>query len=758
MRSLQPFQGWRLTFLQGVIFAVFVLFGLRLYELQILNQTEAQLAADDNRLNEQPIPAPRGVIFDRYDNPLALNVPAFNVTIVPAALPLQDEETLAIYNRLSALVNVPPTAAMAAGGNVRSIEELVLEGQGIAPFRPVIIAQDVPLEVAMQILEERISMPGVDVDAVGVREYPTGALTSQVVGYMGPIPAEEAEALRAEGYNAAFDRIGYAGVEFFLERILGGVRGEILREVDVAGEVIKEISRVDSIPGSNVRLTIDTELQQAAQTALTNRITFINTTENRIRTQSGVVIALNPRTGEVLALVSWPTFDNSRFARSIDGAYYLEVFNNPQTPLVNHAISSLYPPGSVWKVITALGVLQENVIRPETLIFNPGSLTLPNRYAPNDPAASQTFFDWKREGFGLLGMIGAIANSSDVYFYQVGGGNPDLSPATLRSGGLGIIDLFRYATATGIGSELGVELPGEQPGRLPDPDWKRRVYGENWSTGDTYNAAFGQGYVTVTPLQLVSAVAAIANGGTLYQPTVIRDFLDEERNITQAFQPHVLRHLNIDNLDPSEPIVLTQIEDMIMKGASSLACTCENDADNPFYNAARCDPEGYRNTVDINPDDFVEELREYRVHIPLNYVFNGRVCSPLRFAPNYQPPFVDTENIRIVEEGMRGAVTYGTATGADLPYVAVAGKTGTAEYCDDVARPLGLCIPGSWPAHAWFTAYAPYEDPEVIIMGFVYNGGEGSLVALPVVVETLEAYMRLRNERQGPAFFPVASN
>jgi penicillin-binding protein 2 len=752
MRAIEPFQGWRLTFLQGVIFAVFLVFSFRLYELQIVGQESAQLAADENRLNELPIAAPRGVIFDRYGKSLAANVPAYNVTIVPAALPGGGRE-FEIYNRLSALVDVPPTAALAAGGRVRSIEQMVREGAGIAPYRPVIIAQDVPLEVAMQILEERISMPGVNVEAVGVREYPTGALTSQVVGYMGPIPAEQAAALREQGYNPAFDRIGYAGVEFFLEDVLGGRRGAVLREVDVAGEVIKELGRVEPVPGQNVRLTLDVELQRAAETALNNRITFINTTEGRIRTQSGVVIAMDPRTGEVLALVSWPTFDNSRFARNIDYEYYLEVFNNPQTPLVNHAISSLYPPGSVWKVITSLGVLQEDVIKAETLLFNPARLTLPNRYAPNDEAAAQTFFDWKPEGHGLLNLTGAIANSSDVYFYQVGGGNPDISPSVLKPGGLGPLNLFRYATAVGIGSELGIELPGEQPGRMPDPDWKRRVYGENWSTGDTYNAAFGQGYVTVTPLQLIASVAAIANGGTLYQPTVINSFLDAEGRITKGFEPHVLRHLNLDNLGPNETLTLLELEDMIMKGPSSLSCICEPDS--AYYNAARCDPEGYRNTVDINPDPFIEELREYRVHVPFNYRFNGRVCNPLRFNSNYQPPFVDAEYIRIVEDGMRGAVTYGTATRANLPYVTVAGKTGTAEYCDDVARPLGLCIPGSWPAHAWFTAYAPYEAPEIIVIAFVYNGGEGSAVALPVVVETLEAYWRLRTERFGPAAFPT---
>ena len=747
MQRLLPFQGWRLTFLQGVIFAVFLLFSIRMYDLQVVQRDQWQLAADENRLNELPLAAPRGVIFDRNGVTLAGNVPAYNVTIVPAALPDAQDEVLSIFNRLSALVNVPPTAALAAGRRVRSIEELVREGQGIAPFREVTIAQDVDLRIAMQILEERVTLPGVDIVPIGVRQYPTGALTSQVIGYMGPIGPEEAGALRELGYNPAYDRIGYSGVEFFLENVLSGERGRELREVDVAGEVVNRINVVAPVPGQSVQLTIDAELQAAAQKALEDRITFINTTENRIRTQSGVVIAMDPRNGQVLALVSWPTYDNSRFARNIDYQYYLEVFNNPQTPLVNHAISSLYPPGSVWKVLSALGILEEGVIAPQTLLFDGGNLVLPNRYAPNDIAAAQNFVCWKDDGHGALDMIGGIAQSCDVYFYQVGGGNPDISPQVLRPGGLGPTDLFRWATAMGIGSELGIELPGEQAGRMPDPNWKRRVYGENWSTGDTYNAAFGQGYVTTTPLQLIASVASIVNGGTLYQPTLIQNILGGEGDIIQPFTPHALRDVNLDNLSPNAPITLLQIEDMIMKGPSSLACTCEPDS--PYYNPLRCDPATYRNTVNVGDDPFVPDLREYTVHIPYNYVFNGRICDPNRFNSNYLPPFATNQYIDVVRQGMRATVTIGTAQSANLPYVNVGGKTGTAEYCDDVARPLGLCIPGAWPAHAWFTAFAPYEDPEVIIIAFVYNGGEGSLVALPVVVETLEAYYRFKNEREG---------
>ena len=748
---LIPFQTWRLTFFQAVIFAVFLIFAIRMYELQVVRHSEFQGEADENRLKTLPIAARRGAIFDRNDRRLAFNVPAFNVTIVPAQLPDEEEAELAVYNRLSALVNVPPTREIAeqASQFVRSLQELVQEGAGIEPFRPVIVAQDVLQLAAMQILEERIYMPGVDVEPVSVREYPTGELTTHIIGYMGPIPAEEAEELEALGYNPAFDRIGYDGVERYLESRLAGVRGSVLREVDVAGEVVKVVDQVEPIPGQNVRLTIDTELQAFAQQALIAQLDELNTAGRTI-SQQGVVIAMDPRTGEVLALVSYPSYDNSRFARAIDGEYFLEVANDPLRPLVDNTIKSKYPPGSVWKVITAAAVLEENVVDPNTLLLDEGQILVENRYAPNDRAASQRFVCWLRAGHGRVSMINGIAWSCDVYFYQIGGGNPNLSAQTIRPGGLGIDDLFRYGTAFGIGSELGIELPFENPNRMPDRDWKRRNEGESWSTGDTYNAAFGQGYVNVTPLQLIAAVAATINGGVLYQPTIIREFLDEERQVIDPFEPKTLRTINRAMMAPGDELTLLLLEDMLMKRESSLACVCESNSE--WYDPNRCDPEGYRNTVDLNPDPGIEDLHTYRIHIPMNYSFNGSVCQDVRFrTPNepYTPAFVSHDTLSIVREGMRKAVIGegGTAQPAALPFVEVAGKTGTAEYCDDIARPLNLCVPGQWPSHAWYTGYAPYDDPEIIIIAFVYNGGEGSLIALPIVRRTMEKYYRLKAER-----------
>ena len=460
---------------------------------------------------------------------------------------------------------------------------------------------------------------------------------------------------------------------------------------------------------------------------------------------------MDPRTGEILVLVSYPSYDNSRFARAIDGEYYLEIVNDPLRPLVNNTIKSKYPPGSVWKVITAAAVLEENVIDPNTLLLDEGQILVENRYAPNDRAASQRFVCWLRTGHGRVNMINGIAWSCDVYFYQIGGGNPKLSARTIRPGGLGIDDLFRYGTAFGIGSELGIELPFENPNRMPDEDWERRNEGESWSTGDTYNAAFGQGYVNVTPLQLLASVAATINGGVLYQPTVIREFLDEERQVIDPFEPHILRTLNREMMRPGDELTLLLLEDMMMKRESSLACVCEPNS--RWYDPNRCDPEGYRNTVDLNPDPGIEDLHSYRIHIPLNYSFNGSVCQPVRFrAPSepYIPAFVTHETLALVREGMREAVIGegGTAQPAVLPFVEVAGKTGTGGNTAMISRGRSIwACPASGRSHAWYTGYAPYDDPEIIIIAFVYNGGEGSQTALPIVRKTMEEYYRLQAER-----------
>lgn len=750
-KLLIPFQGWRLVFFRGFALAIFSVLVLRTWELQFIRGAQFRADADENRFQTLPITAPRGVIYDRNGKPLALNDPAFLVTITPAYLPDSREETLLVYNRLSSLVDVPPTRAVAdAAGrtNERSIDELVRVGEGIAPFRPVVIAVDVDKDIALQIRESELELPGVGVDVRSVRSYPSGLATAQIIGYLGPIPEEQAQELRELGLDPAFDRIGYAGIEAFFQDELAGRNGFETTEVDVAGQVQRLVSRELPEPGISIQLTIDLDLQLAAQQALIDRINAVNVAEKSLKTQSGVVIAVNPQTGEILASVSWPTYDNSRFARSIDGDYYFGLADDPLRPLVNQAISALYPPGSVWKLITAVAVVDDNVIDPYATLYDGGRLVLPNAFAPNDIGLSQTFVCWNRDGHQEQNLVDAIVNSCDVYFYQVGGGNPDVSEAKLKKGGLGPDRLYAWATAFGIGSRLGIEIPGEISGRMPDRQWKRRVYGESWSTGDTYNAAFGQGYVTVTPLQLLMSSAAIVNGGDLMQPTLIRNFQNASGEIIQEFEPQILRTLVPPAND--EPMTLLLQEDMLLKQGSSLACRCEPNS--RFYNPNQCNPSTYRNffDYDANADSNIVDMRrkEYIVHVPYGYRWTAGVCDELEFLTGntFVPPIASPEAIALTRLGMVDVVRRGTAsepanpTFPPLGYVIEGGKTGTAEYCDNIAYPQGLCIPGRWPSHAWYVGYASEENPEIMVIAFVYNGGEGSQVALPIVRQVLNYY------------------
>ncbi|PJF36697.1 MAG: hypothetical protein CUN49_04175 [Candidatus Thermofonsia Clade 1 bacterium] len=760
-----PFQRSRLVFFSVVMLCSFAVLMYRLYEFQFIRGEFFEAAARENALQSVPLPATRGIIYDRYGMPLALNAPAFNVSVTPAYVPDDEEALLRMLNRLSALIDVPATraAAEAAGRRfVRSLQEQIAEGQGIAPYRPVVVATDVPQAIAQTILEDLQNLPGVSVEVVSVRQYPSGSLTSQIIGYLGPIGEAEARELREQGYNPAFERVGYAGVEAYFERDLAGQRGLETRIVDVAGLPIQVINRREPVAGKNIRLTIDLALQRVAEQALQDRINLINASKQAQVTISGSVIAMDLRTGEILAMVSLPTYDNTRFARAIDGEYYLRIANEPQTPLVNHAIQSLYPPGSVWKLVTAAGVLEEKVVPWDYKLYDAGELFVDNSFATNDIGQRQRFVCWlpiEVGGHKWVNMVEGIAWSCDVYFYQVGGGNPDPNVSmVLKPGGLGIENLNRYATALNIGVRTGIELPAENGGRMPDRTWKRRNYGESWSTGDTYNAAFGQGYVTVTPLQLLVASAALANGGTLYQPTILHSFLDPEGNVLTPFTPKVARTLLPP--EPGQIAVLNMREDMLLQGKNSLACICEprspyKDPNNPdFYDPSLPDcteefKQNYRRTVTLEGRGQIT----YTVHIPYGYRFGG-VCNPLfindALYRNYQPPFISAFNLSVIQEGMRQAVinSGGTAKRFDLGYVQTAGKTGTAEYCDDIAAARQLCKPGQWPAHAWFFGYAPYEKPEIGVIAFVYNAGEGSANALPVAKAVVDCYFKLKSQRE----------
>jgi penicillin-binding protein 2 len=681
-----PHRRLRLTYAAMVL--ILVLFIGRLFMLQILEGAFYQDLADKNRFITVSIPAPRGIIYDRNGFQLVRNVPSFNVMITPALLPDSDAEIEAIYRRLSELTGIPidqegPPAAPCVSG--RGILQLVLEGTNISPYDAWHIACDVDERIARILREEQVDLPGVTVEAVPIRDYTTGELTAATIGYLGPIPASLEEYYVDLGFRADRDKIGYDGIEYWYQEILAGQNGQKEVERDVAGQQLREVGIVTQpIPGNSLRLTIDTRLQAAAETALINRMEFINRFAGEERTPIGVVIAMNPQTGEILAIVSWPTYENNRLARFIPEDYYLQLEADERgKPLINHAIAGEWPPGSTFKMVTAVGALNEGVITPERRINDPGKITIENRYFPKDQGKAKDFVCWKEDGHGWVDFVHGIAYSCNVYFYKIGGGYPGEIDE-----GLGIEGINLYAPSLGYGAPLGIDLPGEQDGLIPSPYWKRINLGENWSDGDTYNAVTGQGFVLATPLQVMTSISTLANGGKVMWPHLVQEILDGEGNVIQRY----------------EPCVLWDIADGILTPLEAIGANC------PTL------PEETRETIqsarqDIGTPDVLVE------------------------------PWV----IQQVQQGMHLVTTEGTAhTYGDLETISSAGKTGTGEFCDEVAREKGLCIPGEWPTHSWYIAYAPFENPEIVVVAFVYNGGEGAVTSGPIVRQLLEAYFSLK--------------
>ena len=674
---------WRVLafYLVGVLALGLLVF--RLFNLQIFEGKNWLVRAEDNYTREISIPTSRGIIYDRNGVILARNVASYNIVITPAYLPDDVADIQRIYRELSEIIDVPVNhgtldeaklfAACVPGPGIAQLVEL---GNSLAPYKPVPVSCDVDEETARIVRERAVSWPGVSVEIDPIRDYPTGSLTANIIGFLGPIPASQVDEYEAQGFIAGRDKIGYAGVEATLQDILAGVNGKRVVEVDVAGKELRNLEPpIQPIAGRNVRLSIDVRLQQAAEAALVGEIDSWNRYFGKIRISSGVTIAMNPKTGEILAMVSYPSYENNRLARFIPAYYYQQLSEDPRHPLLNNAISSEYPPGSVFKLSTATGALNEGVVTVDQVIEAPGQLILTEKYSPNDPGRERPFVDWiydkNPDGFGTIDFLRCIAYSSNVCFYKLGGGYKDEIPE-----GLGILRLGEYARALGYDEPSGIELPGEADGLIPDPQWKRINQGENWSTGDTYIASVGQGYVLATPLQVLMSGATIANDGALMQPTIVREELDDEGRLVKPFIPRL-------KWDITETPLITNFD-------------CE-----------------------------------------------GGYCLDLGTKSTVSPYVVEQ-----VQKGMRLAVTdnlYGTLhkVFGDFP-VAVAGKTGTAEYCDDVALAANRCTFGNWPTHSWTLAYAPYEDPEIIIMAFLYNGGEGASVAGPVVGKVMEAYFELK--------------
>lgn len=703
---LKPGRVWSFLILFGLVFGVFV---IRLFILQIIERDEWVAKAQENSVETFNIQALRGVMYDRNGTMLARNVAAYNIVLTAANLPDDQGATQQIFRELSEYIGMPVNRSEISPENPyvpcisdHGIQQIAEYGEASSPYRPVKVKCDVNQNVAMTLQEKAADWPGISVEIEAIRDYPTDSLTSNLIGFLGPIPANQEQEYRDAGFVPNRDKVGYAGLELEYNELLAGKNGLRVSEVDVAGQVTRSDIEppIEAQPGESIKLTIDTRLQQATETILETEMQDWNNFFGKTVYSSGVVIAINPTTGEILSMVSYPNYENQRMTRFIPAYYYDQLIKDPTNPLLNHAVGDVLPAGSVFKLATALGGLNEGVVTPEQIIEAPPKLEVTEKYYANDPGKSREFVDWNKAGFGQLDFVHALANSSNVYFYKVGGGYKEEIPD-----GLGICRLKTYAEALGYGDAPGLGLPDEEDGLLPDPAWKRITHSESWSSGDTYISSVGQGYVLATPIQVLVSAAIIANNGKYMQPTLIREILDSEGNVLNKWRT------------PEGDIVDSPVEGSIQVS--------------PFTPNVKWD---------ITTDPVIQEYGETTV----------RGCEPIPGQKKTVQPWV-LEKIR---EGMRLAVTEGTLMarfeGETIP---AAGKTGTAEYCDKYAQEQNRCQYGNWPTHAWTVAFAPYENPEIAVVAFVYNGGEGSSVAGPIVRRVLDAYFELKavdNAAQNP--------
>jgi penicillin-binding protein 2 len=491
---------------------LFTLLGGRLFQMQVLNGTLYAERAAAARTVDEAIKAPRGLIFDRAGRPVAVNIPSWTVDAIPADLPEKAAARTAVLTRVASTV----------GAKLATLTDRLNAYRG-SPYDRVPLLRGVTRDQALILAEAANDLPGIVVDVDPVREYldeagkVDGSLLAHLLGYTGRITQDQLKQLAAQGYLPD-DVIGEDGVEASYESLLRGTYGIQQVERDAAGRPVKVVSTSQQpVGGANLMLTIDARLQRMATDALTWGMRAAGV-------KQGVTIVLNPQTGEILAMVSLPTYDNNAFATGITNAEFQAYVNNPNQPLRNHAIADIYPPGSTFKLVTGTAALQQGVTTP--------TKTWPTYacyHVPGAPA-NQCLFDWNRAGFGRLNIRQAYAKSSDTFFYQM-------------AVHLGIDPLAKWAHDFGFGSRTGIKLPGEAAGIIASTAWAQSQGRPTVFTGELAQAGIGQNVIAVTPLQLANAYAALANGGRLMQPMIVKGETDAAGKLVKAFQPMLLHKL-----------------------------------------------------------------------------------------------------------------------------------------------------------------------------------------------------------------------
>jgi penicillin-binding protein 2 len=468
--------------------AIFFLLLTRLWYLQVIESENLLDQSENNRLRFVPVAAPRGAILDRNGTVLVSNSPSFSVAVIPQDVKDKD----ALIDSLARYLNLDRA----------ELQEKWQKGKGRAKYYPIIIASGISRDQLEFLEENRLQLAGIDIEMKPVREYTNGMLAAHLLGYLGELAGPELDVEQFNEYNAG-DYVGKSGIERSFERELHGADGGRQIEVDARGRFLRTVAETNPTTGNSLVLTIDAELQKQTEQAFDDK--------------AGAAVMMDVNNGEILAFASNPGFDPSLFTGRMSPDQWRSYLDDKRHPLENKALKGQYPPGSTFKIVTALAGLEEGLIDENSSVVCNGSYTM----------GKDTFKCWDKKGHGRVNLREALKESCDVYFYQLGER-------------LGVDKIAAYAKKIGLGAPLGVGLDNEKGGLVPTSAWKEKKYGKKWYRGETLPVSIGQGYVLTTPIQLASMIATVANEGTIYRPQLVKRIIDPEGRVVKEFTPQVI--------------------------------------------------------------------------------------------------------------------------------------------------------------------------------------------------------------------------
>lgn len=490
----------RINILIMIIILVFTVLVVRLVWLQVAHGEDFKRQAENNRIRLLPITAPRGTFSDRNGVPLVNNRPGFSISLVPINGPIPND----VITKLAGLLGMNPVDIQAK-----------IKQQG-NPLQPTTIKSDVGPEIITKIEERREDLPGVVLEVQAVRSYINNELGAHTFGYVGEVSDSELERKTTTGYKSG-DIVGKSGLEQIWDKELRGTDGGAQIEVNVSGKPVQMLGKKQPIAGNDLILTIDATIQKAAEKAMDERLRYLQDKLGNPEAKAGAAVVMNPQTGEILAIVSRPTFDPNKFNGGISTKDWKEINDNPNNPLQNRTINAEYPPGSSFKIVTGTAALETGKVTPEEKIFDAGRHWL----VPSKGNAHNAALGW-------IDFKVALAKSDNVYFYELGNR-------------LGIDTLEQWARKFGLGAPTGINLPHEDEGLVANQRYKKKVYDEDWFLSETFDASIGQGFQLTTPIQMATVISMVANGGHRFRPYLVSKMISPTSGeVIQTFTPEEL--------------------------------------------------------------------------------------------------------------------------------------------------------------------------------------------------------------------------